>query len=519
MEDVQKFTGSAPESYGAMTVDTRPPHDEPERVSPQSYAGYYCDWTQQDEHALLFHGFTGTGGFKGDIPINYDNPQQPNQDKNKYSYIMPMFTEMQYRNRVKQTVYYNYLARYVNSIVSPVFAQNVISTQTMFRGDIQENDIVDEFVKDCTGTRVSYNTFLETALKHYENNDAVYLSMTKRDEEAVPSLSMFRTIDIVNAECDPVTGDVVSITVYRGKEHDDEKEILYAVAWKFYMEGSTCKIDILKGEWCGELGNWEDIEWLLYDTRDTGVPKMVVEPFQKNITSIGEVIPENPSMMRVMNPCMAIFQEESRISWLFALHCLPTPVIWGDINGALLGAGNMIAQTTTTPETGYLPKPDYMATPSGHLSEAMAKLQHSIERLREIAKENGVDTKTGSQAQSGDSKRFDFQATEQKLRGTVNSAKEIDEWVFSMFNIYNLRGDEYTYRRNYPVEFYPEEQASLDEYGYWAEQAKNSGLGETFKIIASAGIRKLLGRSMTKEDSDIIDAEMETAKIDTSGIE
>ena len=247
---------------------------------------------------------------------------------------------------------------------------------------------------------------------------------------------------------------------------------------------------------------------------------MVVKPFLKEVTPSGEWLPENPSMMRVMNPCMAIFQEESRISWLFALHCLPTPVIWGNINGALLGAGNMIAQDINNPEKGYAPKPDYMSTPSGHLTEAMSKLQHSIERLREIAKENGVDTKTGSQAQSGDSKRFDFQATEQKLRGTVEAAREMDEWVFHMLNVYQVRNDDvYTYSRVYPKDFYPEETATLDEYGYWAELAKENGMQETFNAIVLQGVKKLLGKSLTKDAEKAIFEEVSKMTLGNSNAE
>jgi hypothetical protein len=182
------------------------------------------------------------------------------------------------------------------------------------------------------------------------------------------------------------------------------------------------------------------------------------------------------------------------------------------------GAGQAIVQETNDPSQGFAPKPDYMSVNSSLLPASMDKLKFDLERLRELAKENGVDTVTGAQAQSGDSKRYEFQATEQKLRGSVDLLIEMDIWVFHMFNIYTARSDVYTYSRTYPISFYPEEEATLADLSEGVAVANEFGFPATRNLLMLKYTRKLMGKALSKEDELVVIKEIESGIIQETNL-
>jgi hypothetical protein len=217
--------------------------------------------------------------------------------------------------------------------------------------------------------------------------------------------------------------------------------------------------------------------------------------------------PEIPKIKSIANCSMAIYQEESQIAWLRTLHNLPTVVLFGDVDGVKIGAGNMIVLNTAGIDGNFPPEPTYLSTDSGLLTTSIESLQFNIERLREVAKENGVDSKTGSQAQSGDSKRYDFQATESKLRETVEYCRDMNEWVFGMFNWF-MRRDGYTYEITYPDSFYPEEEPTTAEVSEAFDTAVQHGAVTLAAELLKKMKRKILGKLDTETNS-AIDSEID----------
>jgi len=137
--------------------------------------------------------------------------------------------------------------------------------------------------------------------------------------------------------------------------------------------------------------------------------------------------------------------------------------------------------------------------------------------MRDIAKENGVDTKSGSQAQSGDSKRYDFQATEQKLGGGVEMARTMDNWVMPMFDKYMNRTEgAYDYKRNYPASFYPEEEPTMDNMLEAIGKFSEYGMMEARNAVALRMVKKLLGRDIEKSDLDEIEQAIENNTVNNS---
>jgi hypothetical protein len=489
----------------------RPPVDAPQNAMKQSWKGYYVDPTQQPIHIVINDAFYAIGGFAGDIDVNSDNPSSAGNG-DRYSYVDPMSSEMQYRNRVKQTKLYNYFARMVHSVVKPVFTRKVITINS-YLGDSTEaidDKQIKAWAKDCTGTGTSYDATQRSAMTEQTAHDAVYYAMTKKDGAEFPSLSVYSAVDVIFAEGDDF-GKLNSIMFNRGtkvikNENGNAEEVGTAI--QFFMIGEFCYIQWWRME--KDSDEWEKFE----DEKNTGIREMVAYAHIPYAVKVGEFVPTRPTMKSLLDPCLSIFQDESKLSWLYALHNLPTPYWWGKIDGAFIGAGQGFQNETSDPNNGYAPAPDYMSVPTGLLTGSLEKLQFNLERLREIAKESGIDTKTGAQAQSGYSKEFEFQATEERLRGTVLRCVEMDEWVFPMFNLYMMR-DAYRYERTYPNTFYPEQQATLEDYSEWAVLAGDAGLTNTRNIIIEKGVKLLLGRSATAVETLAISKEILASTIDT----
>ena len=377
--------------------------------------------------------------------------------------------------------------------------------------DSVEDKVFDSWIVNCTGTGTTYNAIQESAMLSQQSHDAVYYTMTKKDGAELPSLSSYSAVDVLWATGDDY-GVLNDITFARGEKviEENEKDVVIDTAIQFYMEGEECYIQWWKRE-LDSNDEWEKWE----EPKATGVNEMVAYAHIPVATKVGEFVPTRPRMKSLLDPCLALFQDESKLSWLYALHNLPTPYWWGTIDGAFIGAGQGFQNSTSDPNNGYAPSPDYMSVPTGLLDGSLKKLAFNLERLREIAKESGIDTKTGSQAQSGYSKEFEFQATEERLRGGVERCVEMDNWVFPMFNKYMNR-ESYRYERNYPSTFYPDQQSSLDDYAEWVATAESAGMTGTRNILIEKGIFKLLGRNATKEEKEIISKEVEMSTINNT---
>jgi len=490
----------------------RPPEDAPQSAQKQSWKGYYTDPTQQPIHIVLNDAFYGIGGFAGDIDVSADNATKAGNGE-RYSYVDPMSSELQYRNRVKQTKYFNYFARMVKSVVHPVFSRKNIETESYLGNSdkpLEDDELMGDWMEDCTGTGTTYNATQRAAMEELTSHDAAYYAVTMKEGATMPSVSLYSAVDVIWSSGDD-HGKLNDIAFNRGDKvliEEGKSDRVVQTAIQFFMEKGLCVVQWWKKEEGKEWEAWNE-------PKSTGVAEMVVYDHIPHAVKVGEFVPTRPSMKSLLDPCLAIFQDESKLSWLYALHNLPTPYFWGKIDGAFVGAGQAFANTTSDPANGYAPAPDYMTIPTGLLTGSIDKLKFNLERLREIAKESGIETKTGAQAQSGYSKEFEFQATEEKLRGTVDRCKEMDKWVFKMFNLYTGR-TAYTYCRTYPSTFYPEQQPTLEDFSEWVDKAEMAGLTATRNILIKKGIDTLLGRSATEKEKDIIDTEIDASTIETT---
>lgn len=509
--DLELLDGSNVEVGGRASS---PEITEPVAIKAQAWKGYYVDPTTQDIHVFLHDAYYGVGGFKGDIPVNEHDPDATN-NTGTYSYVQYTTTELQYRLRAKNANYYNYYGRYIDSMINPVFSQNRLLTTTKNGGEVVEDKQMMQFNNNASGNGVSYTALQKFAMQELRVHDVAYYSMTRIEDSDIPSLSVYRAIDFIGAEKDDY-GRLESILMYNGEELevDGNKVTKYAKAIQFYMSGGTCRIQMYKGEYDGCVGRWDqkDIEWNKDgEERDTGIDDWCIYAHLPVATANGELLPDMPSSQRIANVCLGIFQKESKFNWLYSIATSPTPYIYGNSRGFLSGMGQSLMLKTNDITKGYAPAPDFMMVDSGLVDSCSDVIEFDIERLRDIAKENGVDSRTGAQSQSGESKQFDFLATEQKLRGTADMCEDMDKWVWYMFNKYtnrNTTADVFEYERNYPQTFYPEQEAELQEYEAFISAARDAGAVNTALIVMEKYARKLLGRSATDAEVTAISEEI-----------
>jgi len=482
--------------------------DTPEEWKSQSWQGYYRDPTRENIHVLLHNMYYGIGGFAGDIPTNdLDGQEQATNSIDAYSYIHAKKGERYYRTRVKDSPLYNFFARIVDSQIVPIFSANRLTTVTK-RGEstIDDPQMV-QFMKNCTGTGTQYISMQEFLLRELIVHDVAFYAVIKRKNRDIPVITAYQSIDHITSTSDE-NGELNRIVFSTGLELIDKKEFQTAIVYE--MQNGYCWIMHMiarndKNKSLIEL-KWE--EDTRYKPFNTEIDRMVVRAQLPEATATGEWLPVLPKMRRFSNICMDIWQFDSKVSYLATLCNLPLLNTYGDVSGVNIGQGN--AMNSVEGATGYAPLPAYVSPDSSLLSADIEYLKYKIDSLRDIAKENGVDSVQSNSAQSGDSKRFDFQATEQKLQNSIALLEDMDQWVFMMFDIYLNRGEGVnSYVRAYPESFYPEEVATLADMETVFLTAKEAGASKSALMVLKSMVLSVLGKGATDADVEIISEEID----------
>ena len=482
--------------------------DSPEQWQKQSWKGYYKDPTRENIHVLLHHMFYGTGGFAGNIPA--DNDTNTINTTDFYSYIHPKPSERYYRTRVKDTPFHNRFGRIVDSQITPIFSVGRLATMTYSGETMQDDQQMKTFMRDCTGSGTPYNAMQEYILRELIIHDVAFYALTKRKNRDVPVLTAYRTVDHMISKSNEY-GELVEIWFSTGIKK--EKDTTYQKAVKYVMMGGACWIInmIARDEPDRSLLElkWEDDKEK--PAFNTQISEMVIRAQLPEASPTGEWLPEVPKSKRYADICMDIWQYESKISWLITLLNLPIFNIYGDVVGVQIGAGNAIQSGEGA--TGYAPTPEYISPDAGLLTADIAYLEFKDRALQGIAKENGVNTVESSSAQSGDSKRFDFQATEMRLQNSIALLEDLDSWIFRLFNLYLNRGDVIRYERKYPESFYPEEEPQFADMETVFTSARDNGANKTASLILKAMAMQLLKKQASTEDLQVITEEIESIVI------
>ena len=508
-------TGSTASQF-AVSAEKRQANDEPQTVSAQSWKNIYVDVTRQPIHIALDDAYYGKGGFAGDIPST-----DTDTSDGTYTYLVPTGSEMLYRWRVKQTWLHNYYARFINSQVFPVFSIGTINLTSRKGKELYDDKELKAWLKNCTGTGTTYEEMQKYSMIELRVHDVAYYTMTKTKKNKT-ALGVYRAIDVIYTGSDE-DGILTDIAFFKGTRLEGQKIITRALR-VFMSPDGFCYLQNMEAEGAPSMGSfhkWDDFKPAKWNgsPRDTGIEEMVAHAHIPVAKPEGEWVPTTTRSKSVFDCCMNIYNDDSSSEWLFKLTNQPIPYAYTKSSGMKIGIGNMILiEPSAVGENP--PAPDYMSVDSAALQASNSYLMRKIESLREIAKENGVDSKTGAQAQSGESKRYEFQATESKLKETVSYCRDMNGWVFRLYNLLNSRNDDvYSYELSYPESFYPEEEPTFAEYEALETRASDIGANVLANIVMRKWSERLLGKSATEDEQQAITKELENLQRMSSTLE
>jgi len=146
-------------------------------------------------------------------------------------------------------------------------------------------------------------------------------------------------------------------------------------------------------------------------------------------------------------------------------------------------------------------------------------LERSKAELHELMSDSGVQVSVSNSAQSGSSKQYDYKATADALRRTVQLLKEMDKWVFMMFKKFNNKG--YDYERLYPDNFFPKEEVAIDDAISMAEKLIEIQKPLSAQLVLLTTITEKFAGKLGDDNMEEIAKEFETVfrEKDTSDLE
>ncbi len=501
--EVGKTTGRNGTRVSTGAIDRQPETDLPEQMK-DDWKGVYKNPFKQNKHILLYDMYNQSGGFARDIPDTGSG--------GGFTYCIPFTMERQFRSRAQRAPNVYYYPMAIDSTVKPAFSQSkVVTSVKMGESEEYTDSEMNRFMRNATGRGESYNKIQEAAMINLKIADIAFHAMTKAEGATIPSISEFRSIDLI-LSIEEGNEREESISFYRGSylKKEGDTATRYATAIEFYMEGGYCWIQNWEGEWkSSSVGEWAEVEW-----ERTGVPKnteideMVVFTQRSTASPTMDMLPETPSSFRLCTACLDIFQFKSLVGWTFALTAMPTPYIYGDIKGLLYGMSQAI-EIPENPMGQSVPAPGFMSPNSANLTVCNEHVELCKEDMREVANEGGISTTTGAQAQSAESKSFEFKATEEKCRSTVNDCNDFDEWAFSMFDKYMKRAEGvYEYSRSYPSQFYPDKDPEITDLIEGVNMAYEQALPATTNVLFEKLVHQLTKGDLTEDQKAAVAEEL-----------
>lgn len=459
-------------------------------VNADDWGKYYRDYrTVAYRHQFLEDAYTGQGGFLGDVPLT-DN-YKGNQNNNPYTWLTPDSTELQFLSRAKNTELYNMFSRFINSRIGPIFAGDEIKTITTQNGVVRGNDKFNDFVSDCTGTGMTFAEFQETELTDADVHGVSYVAMDMTSGRELPVVYNYSALSLDTSSIVTDTDKKLVAIAFLSGEHR-VKGVSYPKRIKYYMEDGYCHV----------VEQYEDAEnqWFDIETpKNTGVDEMIVFPHFTDKRKAGQYYKETPESYNVARCTTDIWNKLSWTMWNLKLHGFPIFYAY-NVKGISRSLGHIISLTTSADGTA-VPPPNFASPDTAGLQRCFEALEYLEKQARQIMREYGVimEESATSQAQSGESKTFDFWATNETLKKSVKKLRVLDAWVYKMFNKYTGRGDEWEYKRYYPEDFTPRtEHAIVDLHDTYRILA-NEGAQESAKDVLKLIVSKIVGPNSTVE--------------------
>lgn len=477
---------------------------QPSGIQKQQWDGYYVNYKFADIHRVIEDALYSTGGFAG-INDNGNNGDGTGTGADGYSFNRPLTTELQYIDRDNNTGCPHSFGRMVRSTVNPIFMNEIEATE--------DDEEFTSFIKNSDGRGNSYFSQQRYAGEQAVAHDVVYQVMDKiNDKVRLYSRGITYTNENYFAT-DEVTGELSQIAFLDHYEYDEAGKPVYAYQRRYYMDGGQCWTSLMWADY-EQNKSWKQLDYedIEGETRAMGITVFCAQAFLVKYEPTSSFIPTQPTFKPVVWKYADYFNENNRHQWLMTKLRNPVGYIFsmGEIKG-LNGALGHFIQLVGSADGVFPQEPGYMQPEGGEIS--INDLERSKKELHDLMSDNGVNVTVSNSAQSADAKQYDYKATVDRLKSTIQMFREMNEWVFEMLKVY-LNKPNAEYDIVYPDNFYPEEEITITEAVDLFEKLREAGkMGASEKLLQVV-LMKSIGKKLKQEEIEDIETEFETVNRD-----
>lgn len=397
---------------------------------------YSKNWQDINRYIFQTEAYEGTGGFDSG------------------SYLIAHQREAWFQNRMKFSVYVNFVRPIIKAMVEPVFVKEPT------RG-YRTSPLTESFIQDSTLSGINMTEFTEKCLTYLRLHSVVFVvvdnvnagSSEMLEVEAAQSgmrpYAYLRTADKTCPEWIKTTefGQLESI-IFK------EKPVLVKTGqetkWeeRFRMWSATDSKVLRKKENAQGKDDFEVIE-----TIEHGLGMVPVAVIHDTKPSDPEQVLVCPKMRGVVRLAHSIYNKDSEIRELersqsFAIFCIQQNTGKDGAAGLVLGPNNVLFY----PEGASNP-PAYISPDMNVLKQLLENRESQKKDLFDLAEQSGVMAVT-KEAKSGLALSYEFRAYEETLKKSAQLAEEIEMSIMAIFE--GWTGLATNYEVNYDKDFKPQ---------------------------------------------------------------
>lgn len=375
---------------------------------------------------LLYDSYYGEGGFLDGSYIDAHKRE----------------TEINYENRKEQAYYPNYIQPVVDSHVNGVFNNKP-------EREYEENSLFGKFVEDCTGSKVTLDSFMKDAatvaalqgcnlivIDNDQNHPEDLQSVI--DNRSFPYVYMIDREQITDFEADKYN-NIVSITYqFTIKNAATGKDVLQRRTW-------TTTETIL--EECEIVSGTMGSKWVEIDRQAHNL-NMLPCRFLNHASNVKKDRLPTSKFLQPAKMNKAIYNMESEIREIQRQQAFSILTIQGDPEDkgkVEVGTHNALyySKDVQNSPAFIAPSPE----PINMLEKSITRLVSEIYRISCVA----YTQQFASALQSGESKKWTFHITRQVLEAFANNCEALEKWIGIVFGKYTNSDVNYNvkYSRNY----------------------------------------------------------------------
>jgi hypothetical protein len=421
-------------------------------------------------HQLCIDSYTGAGGYLDG------------------SYIEPFARESDVSERKKNAYYINNIKGIVDSLVNPVFANEIERENT--------NDLYEAFIDDCTGTGINLTKFLnEVGIWHKLLGQTFiimdnYLDLPVSYTEAINTRKFpylyYKLPNEVRSYTKDALGNLTSIDFYY--------ETVYDI-------NENCYVEVYR-----HIDEAYQYDYSIKNSSRVLVTEKVENTIGKlPVICTGTIIMPIPSMYSLCDLSKTIYNQASEARYVQRSQSFSILVIPGQEKkeNVTIGPNNII---WVDDEASQMP--DYISPDTAILSGLDDSVKNSLTVMADLAKSYGAIPVTDT-AKSGVAYAYEFIGNSYTLTQLANTFENIEYQIFNMFGVYTNTTQDIIIK--YDTNYIPGKTQLEDKYKLLVE-AINLDLSPTasrlYKIELVETINMLTSIEMNEDIETIIENEI-----------